>query len=98
MSQSEFELIGRYFAALGAERGDVRLGVGDDGAVVSPPHARDLVVVTDSLVESVRFPKGSPAASIVTRTRPFTLSALCDDTPDRPARDSATPLPSASTT
>ena len=76
MSQSEFELIGRYFAALGAERGDVRLGVGDDGAVVSPPHARDLVVVTDSLVESVHFPKGSPAASIGHRAFAVNLSDL----------------------
>jgi len=62
--QSEFELIGRYFAQLGAARGDVRIGVGDDGAVLMPPAARELVAVTDSLVEDVHFPKGSPAASI----------------------------------
>ena len=58
----EFELIGKYFARLGAERPDVRLGVGDDGAVVMPPASRELVMVTDSLVEGVHFPPGSPAA------------------------------------
>jgi thiamine-monophosphate kinase len=76
LPQSEFELIGKYFARLGAERGDVRLGVGDDGAVVSPPHDRDLVVVTDTLVEEVHFPKGSPAASIGHRAFAVNLSDL----------------------
>ena len=50
MPQSEFELIGKYFSRLGAERADVRVGVGDDGAVLMPPPGRELVVVTDSLV------------------------------------------------
>jgi thiamine-monophosphate kinase len=42
MPQGEFELIGRYFARLGAERSDVRIG-GDDGAVIMPPASRELV-------------------------------------------------------
>ena len=33
MPQGEFELIGKYFSRLGVERADVRIGVGDDGAV-----------------------------------------------------------------
>ena len=49
MAQSELELIGRYFARLGAQRPDVRIGVGDDGAVLVPPASRELVAVTDSL-------------------------------------------------
>jgi thiamine-monophosphate kinase len=73
---SEFELIRKYFSRLGAERSDVRLGVGDDGAVLSPPQARDLVVVTDTLVEDVHFPKGSPAASVGHRTFAVNLSDL----------------------
>jgi thiamine-monophosphate kinase len=64
VAQSEFELIGKYFAHLGAARSDVRIGVGDDGAVLMPPAARELVVVTDTLVEGVHFPPGSPPASI----------------------------------
>jgi thiamine-monophosphate kinase len=71
---TEFELIGRYFARLGADRGDVRIGVGDDGAVIMPPASRELVVVTDSLVEGVHFPIGSPAASIGHRAFAVNLS------------------------
>jgi thiamine-monophosphate kinase len=76
LPQSEFELIGKYFARLGAERADVRVGVGDDGAVLMPPPGRELVVVTDSLVEDVHFPKGSPAASIGHRAFAVNLSDL----------------------
>jgi thiamine-monophosphate kinase len=76
MAQSEFELIGKHFARLGAERQDVRIGVGDDGAVVVPPASRELVVVTDSLVEGVHFPVGSPAASIGHRAFAVNLSDI----------------------
>jgi thiamine-monophosphate kinase len=76
MPQSEFELIARYFSRLGAERHDVRIGVGDDGAVVMPPSSRELVMVTDSLVESVHFPVGSPAASVGHRAFAVNLSDL----------------------
>jgi len=64
VARSEFELIDKYFSHLGAVRSDVRLGVGDDGAVFMPPPARELVVVTDTLVEGVHFPVGSPSSSI----------------------------------
>jgi thiamine-monophosphate kinase len=74
--QSEFELIGRYFAHLGAQRGDVRIGVGDDGAVFMPPASRELVVVTDTLVEGVHFPEGSAASSIGHRAFAVNLSDL----------------------
>jgi thiamine-monophosphate kinase len=76
MAQGEFELIARYFARLGADRMDVRIGVGDDGAVVMPPSSRELVVVTDSLLEGVHFPPGSPAASIGHRAFAVNLSDL----------------------
>src|SRR5919108_411253 len=72
----EFDLIGRYFSRLGADRMDVRLGVGDDGAVVMPPASRELVVVTDSLLEGVHFPRGSPAASIGHRAFAVNLSDI----------------------
>lgn len=76
MAQGEFEVIARYFSRLGAERTDVRIGVGDDGAVVMPPSSRELVVVTDSLLEGVHFPAGSPAASIGHRSFAVNLSDL----------------------
>jgi thiamine-monophosphate kinase len=73
---SEFEIIARHFARLGAERNDVRIGVGDDGAVTVPQHARELVSVTDTLVEGVHFPPGSAAASIGHRAFAVNLSDL----------------------
>jgi thiamine-monophosphate kinase len=76
MPPSEFELIGKYFANLGAKRSDVRIGVGDDGAVVMPPSSRELVAVTDTLVEGVHFPRGSAAASIGHRAFAVNLSDL----------------------
>jgi len=76
MVQGEFELIGRYFARLGADRSDVRIGVGDDGAVLVPPASRELVAVTDSLVEGVHFPAGSPPASIGHRAFAVNLSDI----------------------
>src|SRR5688500_18376466 len=76
MAQSEFELIGKHFSRLGAERPDVRSGVGDDGAVVVPPASRELVVVTDSLVEGVHFPRGSPPASVGHRAFAVNLSDI----------------------
>lgn len=76
MAQGEFELIAKFFSKLGAERADVRIGVGDDGAVVVPPASRELVMVTDSLVEGVHFPVGSPAASVGHRAFAVNLSDL----------------------
>ncbi len=76
MAQSEFDLIARYFSRLGAGRMDVRLGVGDDGAVVMPPASRELVLVTDTLVEGTHFPPASPAASIGHRAFAVNLSDI----------------------
>ena len=76
MPQGEFELIGRYFSNLGARRADVRIGVGDDGAVLMPPASRELVAVTDTLVEGVHFPVGSSAASLGHRAFAVNLSDL----------------------
>jgi thiamine-monophosphate kinase len=76
MPQGEFELIGKHFAKLGAQRGDVRIGVGDDGAVFTPPASRELVAVTDTLVEGVHFPRGSSPASIGHRSFAVNLSDL----------------------
>lgn len=76
MALGEFDLIGKYFSKLGAERPDVRIGVGDDGAVLQPPSSRELVVVTDSLNEGVHFPVGSSAASIGHRAFAVNLSDI----------------------
>ena len=76
MPLGEFALIDRYFRAAGAPRADVVLGVGDDGAILRPPAGHDLIAVSDTLVEGVHFPVGSPAASVGHRALAVNLSDL----------------------
>jgi thiamine-monophosphate kinase len=51
----EFDLIARI-RQRAATRGDVVLGIGDDGAVLRVPPGHDLVVVSDTLNTGVHFP------------------------------------------
>jgi thiamine-monophosphate kinase len=51
----ETAIIDRYFRDLGAVRADVRLGIGDDAALVEVPADQQLVLTTDSLVAGVHF-------------------------------------------
>jgi len=55
MAVNEFELIERYFSAVGRRRDDVVLGVGDDAAIVTPPEGHELVVSVDTMVSGVHF-------------------------------------------
>jgi thiamine-monophosphate kinase len=73
---SEFDLIERYFRNCGARRTDVRLGVGDDAAILECPAGAELVAAIDSLVDGVHFPHGSPSASIGHRALAVNLSDL----------------------
>jgi thiamine-monophosphate kinase len=59
----EFELIRRYFDRAG-EAGGVRIGIGDDGAVLEPTPGRALVSVVDTLVEGVHWPAELQAADV----------------------------------
>lgn len=52
---SEFTLISTHFARLGAERGDVILGVGDDCALLRVAPGQELAVSIDTLVAGVHF-------------------------------------------
>ena len=76
MALSEFALIERYFRRCGAQRADVRLGVGDDAALLRVPAGCELVAATDTLVAGVHFPQDSPADSIGHRSLAVNLSDL----------------------
>lgn len=76
MALSEFELIERYFRGCGAKRADVRLGVGDDAAILDCPAGAELVAAIDSLVDGVHFPHGSAPASVGHRALAVNLSDL----------------------
>jgi thiamine-monophosphate kinase len=72
---NEFELIERFFTRQVTDP-EVLLGVGDDGAVVRPATGRDLVVVADSMVEGVHFPRQMDAADIAYRAVAVNLSDI----------------------
>ena len=75
MALGEFELIARYFAR-GATRTDVRLGIGDDAAVIDVRRDRQLVVAMDTIVEGVHFPTQFDAADIGYRALAVNLSDM----------------------
>ncbi len=72
----EFSLIREFFAARASARGDVAIGIGDDGAVVDIPDATQLVLATDMLVEGVHFPVDTDAYSIGYKSLAVNLSDL----------------------
>lgn len=76
MPLSEFALIDRYFRNCGLKRPDVRLGIGDDAALLDSPAGCDLVAAIDTLVDGVHFPHGCPAASVGHRVLAVNLSDL----------------------
>lgn len=51
----EFRLIERLLRHPGARAAGVRVGPGDDAAVLRPPSGAELVVTTDAQIESVHF-------------------------------------------
>ena len=69
----EFGLIRRYFARAGRDDG-VRVGIGDDGAVLVPTAGSELVAATDTLVEGVHFPESLDSFHVGWRTVMANLS------------------------
>ena len=67
MTSSEFELIQHYFTGLG-EGAAVRLGVGDDAAVLQVPEGHVLQISTDTALEGAHFLANLPAADIAYRS------------------------------
>ncbi|MGM7447885.1 thiamine-phosphate kinase [Idiomarina sp. ST20R2A10] len=76
MPRDEFSLINEYFTHRSAKRGDVAMGIGDDGAVVRPMPEHDLVIVTDTLVEGVHFDTTTPPRAIGHKSVAVNLSDL----------------------
>jgi len=76
----EFELITRLQAEICAASAPYRascvLGIGDDAALMEIPAGRQLVACTDSLVEGVHFPPGTPPAAVGHKALAVNLSDL----------------------
>jgi thiamine-monophosphate kinase len=72
----EFELIDRYFAPLSQGLAADELGIGDDGAILTPPAGHQLVVVTDTSIAGVHFPHATSAFDIAWKALAVNLSDL----------------------
>lgn len=76
MSGCEFALIETFFANRQGPAIGVRLGVGDDCALLMPNPGEELAVTTDTLVGGVHFPVDGPAEEIGQRALRVNLSDL----------------------
>ena len=78
MSRSEFEIIRRYFAESGLyfKRPGIRLGIGDDAAMLEIPRDHLLAISMDVLVETVHFPAAADPALVANRALAVNLSDL----------------------
>jgi len=72
----EFDLIEMVRARCASARADVRIGIGDDGAVLAPPADHELVATTDTLVEHVHFPIATRPEDIGWKSLAVNLSDL----------------------
>lgn len=73
---TEFDIITQYFATQGLQRADVRIGMGDDAAIVQPPPGCELAMTTDTLIEGVHFPKATEPFDIGYKSLAVNLSDL----------------------
>ena len=72
----EFQLIERIRERTAQGREDVRLGIGDDAALVAPPPGQEIAIAIDTLVEGVHFPPGTAPADIGWKSLAVNLSDL----------------------
>lgn len=79
---SEFSIIDAYFKPLSFPQSNdsscksKQIGIGDDGAVITPPANQQLVVVTDTSIENVHFPAQTSAYFIGWKSLAVNLSDL----------------------
>lgn len=72
----EFALIRRYFSGLTAADAGVRLGIGDDCALLQVPPGQELAVTSDTLVAGRHFPEDTRAEDIGWKSLAVNLSDL----------------------
>lgn len=76
MPLTEFEIIQQFFTSNKSSRPDVKLGVGDDCAIVHPPLDHDLVMTIDNFIRDVHFEKHYSAEDIGYKSLAVSLSDI----------------------
>ena len=72
----EFRLIDRIRELTAQSRDDVKLGIGDDGAVLAIPAGQELVMAIDTMVEGTHFLSGTAPADLGWKSLAVNLSDL----------------------
>ena len=73
----EFEIIARYFKrAYPESQGDLRLGIGDDAAIIRPAADAELLVSMDTLVAGTHFFADAPAEDVAHKALAVNLSDM----------------------
>jgi thiamine-monophosphate kinase len=72
----EFQLIECFFNGRGQVRRDVKLGIGDDCAIVQPAENKSIAISCDTLVENVHFFADMPAKALGYKAVAVNLSDL----------------------
>lgn len=73
---AEFDLVRSLARATRVARSDVRMGIGDDAALVRVPPRSELVLAVDTLVAGVHFPRSAAAFDIGWKALAVNLSDL----------------------
>lgn len=73
---NEFDIIRTYFASQPVTRPDVRVGIGDDAALVRAPAGMETAMTTDVLVAGVHFHADADAGAIAHKALAVNLSDL----------------------
>ncbi len=72
----EFQLIETFFTHRGPSRRDVKLGIGDDCALVQPAENKSIAISCDTLVENVHFFPDIPPQALGYKSLAVNLSDL----------------------
>jgi thiamine-monophosphate kinase len=73
---NEFSIIRQFFTSQAVKRQDVVVDIGDDAAVITPPHDQQIVITTDTLVNGVHFPETTSAFDVGFKALAVNLSDL----------------------
>jgi len=73
---NEFEIITKYFKNLTPTNDQVKLGIGDDCAIIQNKIEFELVISTDTLISGVHFPDNCDAYNLATRSLACATSDL----------------------